>query len=80
LPPDQEPIEHLLTTQVPLGMLTDVISYMLNLDQKIKEDLLRQPLPDLRALLLLECLAAAAKKPAAPVGNRRVFPPEFSLN
>ena len=79
MPPDQEPIEHLLSTQVPLGMLTDVISYMLDLDQKIKEDLLRQPLPDLRALLLLECLRAAARKRSTQPGGR-VFPPEFSLN
>ncbi len=80
LPPDQEPIEHLLAKEVPLGMLTDVISYILDLDQKIKEDLLRQPLPDLRALLLLECLRAAAKKSAAKPPAGRVFPPEFSLN
>jgi uncharacterized protein len=80
LPPDQEPIEHLLAKEVPLGMLTDVISYMLDLDQKIKEDLLRQPLPDLRALLLLECLRAAAKKSATKPPVSRVFPPEFSLN
>ena len=52
LPPDQEPIEHLL----------------------------RQPLPDLRALLLLECLRPAAKKSAAKPPGGRVFPPEFSLN
>jgi uncharacterized protein len=80
LPPDQESIEHLLSTEVPLGMLTDVISYMLDLDQKIKEDLLRQPLPDLRALLLLECLRAAARKRSLQGVGRHVFPPEFSLN
>jgi Lon protease-like protein len=75
----QGQIEHLLSTQVSLGMLTDIVAYTLQLDQKIKEDLLAQPLPDLRALLLLECLEAPAKEAAMPRGTRG-FPPEFSVN
>jgi hypothetical protein len=61
-------------------MLTDIVAYTLNLDQKIKEDLLAQPLPDLRALLLLECLSAAGTQTGSPIGGSRGFPPEFSAN
>ena len=53
----------------------DIVAYTLKLDQKIKEDLLAQPLPDLRALLLLECLGARGR----PLSLAK-FPPEFSLN
>jgi Lon protease-like protein len=80
LPGGCEQIEQLLGTDIPLGMLTDIVSYAMNLDQKIKEDLLAQPLPDLRALLLLECLGAkgTAKPGVAPC--RGGFPPAFSEN
>ncbi len=44
----QKQIRELLTSEISLGMLTDIIAYTLNFDQKIKEELLAQPLPDLR--------------------------------
>jgi uncharacterized protein len=74
-PANREHIEKLLSTEISLGMLTDIVAYTLKLDQKIKEDLLAQPLPDLRALLLLECLGARGR----PL-SLATFPPEFSLN
>jgi Lon protease-like protein len=74
-PTNQEQIEKLLAAEISLGMLTDIVAYTLKLDQKIKEDLLAQPLPDLRALLLLECLGARGR----PLSLAK-FPPEFSLN
>ncbi len=73
-----EQIEQLLGADVPLGMLTDIVAYAMNLDQKVKEDLLAQPVADLRALLLLECLGAA--RPAAEAACRGDFPPQFSEN
>ncbi len=74
-PTVHEQIENLLTDKISLGMLTDIVAYTLKLDQKIKEDLLAQALPDLRALLLLECLGARGR----PLSLAK-FPPEFSLN
>jgi Lon protease-like protein len=71
----QPQIEQLLAADIPLGPLTDIASYTLNLDQKIKEDLLAQPLPDLRALLLLECLTKPGRG-----GSQTIFPPAFSVN
>jgi ATP-dependent Lon protease len=76
----QEQIEELLTAQISLGMLTDIIAYTLQLDQKIKEDLLAHPLPDLRALLLLECLNSGAGAAPGYMKPCDKFPPEFSLN
>jgi uncharacterized protein len=76
----QDQIEELLTAKINLGMLTDIIAYTLPLDQKIKEDLLAQPLPDLRALLLLECLSSRGHRPAGYMRASHKFPPEFSLN
>jgi ATP-dependent Lon protease len=78
MPGGCEQIEQLLSADVPLGMLTDIVAYALSLDQKVKEDLLAQPVADLRALLLLECLGAA--KPAAVAPCRDDFPPQFSQN
>ena len=75
----QDQIEELLTAKINLGMLTDIIAYTLPLDQKIKEDLLAQPLPDLRALLLLECLGARWARRSYMRADHQ-FPPEFSLN
>jgi uncharacterized protein len=74
-PTHREQIEKLLSAEISLGMLTDIVAYTLKLDQKIKEDLLAQPLPDLRALLLLECLGARGR----PLSLAK-FPPEFSSN
>jgi Lon protease-like protein len=76
VPGGQEQLERLLSAQVSLGTLTDIVAFTLNVDQKIKEDLLAQPLPDLRALLLLECLKSGAGQSVAS-GQ---FPPEFSAN
>src|SRR5262245_23285714 len=76
LPHAREQLEQLLSDQVSLGMLTDIVAFTLNVDQKIKEDLLAQPLPDLRALLLLECLHPGAEQKVASAQ----FPPDFSAN
>ncbi|HTQ39541.1 MAG TPA: LON peptidase substrate-binding domain-containing protein [Pirellulales bacterium] len=77
LPVAQSQLEPFLTDQINLGMLTDIVTYTSNLDQKIKTELLAQPLPDLRALLLLECLTGGKK--GSPLCNRD-FPPAFSSN
>jgi hypothetical protein len=74
MPAAGQQIEQFLRAEIPLGVLTDIVSYTLNLDHKIKEDLLAQPLPDLRALLLLECLTKSAR------AAEQAFPPAFSAN
>jgi ATP-dependent Lon protease len=74
-PTAKDQLESLLQGDISLGMLTDIVAYTLKLDQKIKEDLLAEPLPDLRALLLLESLGARNR----PISLAK-FPPEFSAN
>ncbi len=80
LPGGCEQIEQLLGTEIPLGMLTDIVAYAMNLDQKIKEDLLAQPIADLRALLLLECLGLKGTANLSGALCRGEFPPLFSEN
>ena len=70
-----EGLDQLLGQDVPLGMLTDIIAYTLDLDQNRKEQLLAETNVDRRVELLFEHLAAAP-------GSRgqMTFPPPFSDN
>jgi hypothetical protein len=73
-------LDQLLGTDVSLGVLTDVISYMLDLDLPDKEALLAQTDVHHRAELLLEHLSVAvANQYPAPWGEV-TFPPVFSAN
>jgi uncharacterized protein len=80
LPLVQPQLEAFLSNEIELGMLTDIVAYTLNLDQKVKLELLAQPLPDLRALLLLECLTSGKKPLAGFLSCNGEFPPAFSSN
>jgi ATP-dependent Lon protease len=80
LPEAQEQLDQLLGTDVSLSVLTDVISYMLDLDLPDKEALLAQTDVHHRAELLLEHLSVAvANQYPAPWGEV-TFPPVFSAN
>lgn len=80
LPQVREPLEQLLASDVPLGVLTDVISYMLDLGIPEKEALLGEYDVHRRAALLLGHLTAAASDQAAGPLGLAVFPPDFSDN
>jgi uncharacterized protein len=71
IPEAQEQMDELLGGQIPLGMLTDIVAYTLDLDLQFKERMLQETSVDRRAEELLEFLARA---------RRLAFPPEFSLN
>jgi ATP-dependent Lon protease len=71
IPEAYEQLDELLGTQVPLGMLTDIVAYTLDIDLEFKERLLAETNVDRRAEWLLEHLDRMRKA---------VFPPEFSLN
>jgi len=68
-------IEHLLGSQISLGMLADIVSYTVELDLETKMRLLAECDVFRRARLLLE---AFTQRPAALPG--RPFPPDFSRN
>lgn len=71
IPEAGEQLDELLGSQVPLGMLTDIVAYTLDIDLDFKERLLVETSVDRRAELLLDHLSRARKA---------IFPPAFSLN
>jgi Lon protease-like protein len=79
LPEAQLQLDQLLETDVPLGVLTDVISYMIDLDVSSKQLLLGEVDVRRRAELLLRHLSEAAADLAARATSA-CFPPEFSTN
>jgi uncharacterized protein len=80
LPEAQEQMDQLLATDIPLGVLTDVISFMLEIEIFQKERLLSEVNVHRRAELLLDHLAAIAKGKAKERGAGAVFPPPLSMN
>jgi hypothetical protein len=80
LPEAEEQVDQLLGADVPLGLLTDLIGYMLDIGLREKEALLAEANVYHRAELLLRHLAASAK--AGKLGKCPLigFPPQFSAN
>ncbi len=73
-------MDQLLATDIPLGVLTDVISFMLEIEIGHKETLLAEVNVHRRAQMLLEHLEAIAKGRTGRLGSAGVFPPRFSVN
>jgi Lon protease-like protein len=73
-----EQLEEMLSSHLPLGLLTDLAAYALPLDLAVKQQLLAESRVSARAEILLsevgQLAAAAAAKPSRP------FPPSFSEN
>lgn len=81
LPEAQEQLDQLLGTDVSLGLLTDLVSYMLDIGLPDKEALLAQTDVYLRAELLLEHLSVVlTKQQPAAWDDEVTFPPLFSAN
>ncbi len=80
LPEAQEQLDQLIDTDVPLAMLTDIISYMLDIDLQKKQALLSQIDVYCRTELLLEYLWAAADELQTNRAGFAAFPPFFSAN
>lgn len=78
-PAVEEQLEQLLSQQLPLGVLTDVVAYTLPLDLDFKCQLLAESNVDLRAGRLLEKLKIMADQSPAERGDKP-FPPDFSEN
>jgi uncharacterized protein len=74
---EQEQVDQLLGSNVPLGVLTDIVSYTLDLGTSLKEQLLRECNVDRRAALLVDYLQKGGKVRTL---GRAGFPPEFSIN
>ena len=84
LPP--EAIREALATEIPLGVLTDLVSFAMPLPLEVKCALLDQQDVDRRAWMLLDSLESLARESKQSVasqkqsGRRGSFPPPFSLN
>jgi Lon protease-like protein len=73
-----EPLQQLLSQQISLGMLTDIMGYTLDLGLELKLQLLGEPVVETRAELLSEAAQRLAGK--SKNETRQPFPPKFSLN
>jgi Lon protease-like protein len=80
LPEAEEQLDQILGDDVPLGVLTDVISYMLDIDPHRKEALLAECDVTHRAELLLRHLSAATAQRQIHARRAACFPPLFSVN
>ena len=76
----EEPVRELLAAEVPLGVLTDLISFALPLEAALKRELLAECDVDRRASLLLDALSNPTQPPAAAPAKALKFPPRFSRN
>lgn len=74
-PEAQEQLTQLLSSKLPLGVLTDVAAYSLELPLIDKQRLLDETNVDRRAGILIAHLQAAAI-----AASEATFPPEFSIN
>jgi uncharacterized protein len=80
LPEAREQFDQLSGSDVSLGMLTDIISYVLDIDLGKKQSLLAEIDVYRRAELLLKYLAAAANGFEDDRLQPNSFPPSFSPN
>ena len=69
--------EQLFASDIPLGMLCDILGFTMKLDIGIKLQLLAQTDVDVRARLLLATLATMQARESSSKGD---FPPGFSVN
>jgi len=75
IPQAYEQLDQLLGSQITLGMLSDIVSYTLDLDFGTKLQLLGECDVFRRTRLLMEAIEARGA-----AGGGRLFPPAFSVN
>lgn len=78
----QESFKQLVGKQLPLGILTDTITYALNLPLAIKQQLLAECNVDIRCRILIRCLEQQLKNASGQNCGMMTedFPPKFSQN
>jgi Lon protease-like protein len=79
-PQAREHLERLLDSQIPLGVLTDVLASTIQLPCDFKQQMLAELDVDRRAELLLRRLGANLAEPPGAATRQRKFPPDVSLN
>ena len=76
----QEQFQQLLGAELPLGTLTDIIAYTLDLPLEFKVQLLAETNVDRRAVTLVDRLESTTLPSHLFGGGHRPFPPSFSEN
>ncbi len=79
-PEAREQIEQLLGSEIPLGPVTDIIGYTLDLAMAQKQELLAQPDVDRRAVMLADIMDRWDQYRGTIPRLPGKFPPEFSAN
>jgi len=73
-------LQQLLTQEIPLGILTDIVGYTMDFDQELKQQLLEQQDVDARARLLLDRFSGVELNLMPGRLRTEKFPPDFSSN
>jgi Lon protease-like protein len=73
-----EQLEEMLSSHLPLGLLTDLAAYALPLELEVKQQLLAECRVSARAEILLDQVASLAADSSTSAS--RAFPPSFSDN
>lgn len=76
----QESFQQLIGAQLPLGILTDVITFTLGLPLPVKQQLLGEPNVDVRCRILSRCLKELLRNRGHHGASKSDFPPKFSSN
>ena len=77
----KESFQQMLSSQMSLGMLTDLISFTMPIPVAVKEQLLGTANVDSRARILLQCLGQMVdSRQENPTLEPWSFPPKFSVN
>ncbi len=76
----QDSFQQLIGAQLPLGILTDVITFTLGLPLPIKQQLLAEANVDIRCRILSRCLKELLKSRESDEVTDANFPPKFSSN
>jgi uncharacterized protein len=80
IPDAAEQLEQLLDNKLPLGIFTDVIAFLLDIDLDRKQSLLAETNVLRRVELLLSYLAETAATLVSSQPAAFTFPPQFSVN
>lgn len=79
-PSVQKQMEQLLSQDIPLGVLTDLVAHTLSLEQPFKLDLLGENRIDYRASMLVSYFDELLAEDAEEMAAMPPFPPQFSAN
>jgi hypothetical protein len=73
-------LDTLFDSELPLGVLTDIMAQALGLPSTVKQGFLSEPRVLRRAVELLGLLREMQDRPPLPEDEPTAFPPPFSLN